>query len=655
MSDFFSTAEDQVREYSSRYRYLYFAIGLLSALFFFRLWYLQILQGSELRIFSEKNRLKETKIAAPRGIVFDRENKILVENRTGFEVTLQPQYVTDLQKTAEMAGQILGIQPSRIVSLVQKSRRQNGPFRPVKIKDNLSREEVFQLKMMRIDYPGMDISETVVRSYPLMKNGSQLFGYVGEISKKQLPLLNARAPNSFEQGDIIGKSGLEEIHDTLIRGHDGVSVVQVDARGRDASLEAPSFLGALGQVQDAKPGNSLVLTIDKDVQEVAYKAFVETGRIGAVVAMRPNGEVIAWVNAPSFDPNTFSTRISGDLWSQLVNDPFRPMRNKVVQDAVSPGSTFKAIVALAGLEEGIINPSTTHFCPGFYKFGRRVYHCHQKHGHGEVNVYQALERSCDVFFYKVGLQLGVDRIAKYSQALGLGKLSGVDIRNEVAGLIPTSEWKRAAYGEEWQPGENLSTAIGQGFVSTTALQMAGAYSVIASDGFLYKPYLVQKVLDPSGKLLHEYGPQLIRDLSENSTGGLKISRKNFEVVKEGLHLVANGNLGTAKFWKIPGLEFSGKTGTTQLRSFTADQIYKRCEDRPISHRHHGWFIGYAPPDQPKIVVSVLAEHSCHGNMGGVPVARDIIAAYMKKYHPELVKTPQNGPKVIDLSPEVTDE
>ena len=644
MSDFFATSDDQAKEFSSRYKYLHFAIATLGIVFFFRLWYLQIMQGSELRAFSEKNRIKETKIQAPRGMILDRENKILVENLPGFELTIQPQYTLDLEKTASDVGTVLKIPPAKIVSMVQKSKRQNGPFRPVKIKDNLSRDEVFLLKLLRMDHPGLEISETVVRSYPLVQNGAQLFGYVSEISKKQLPVLNAKfAEPKFEPGDLIGKSGLEEYYDSQIRGSDGVSVVQVDARGREAAqAEGPSFLGVLGQTQEAVPGNSLILTVDKDIQEVAAKSFAGEGRIGAVVAMTPQGEVLAWVNAPSYDPNSFSTGLTGDIWSQLVNDPFKPLRNKVIQDHTPPGSTFKAIVALAALEEKVITEKTTHYCPGHLSFGKRVYHCHLERGHGEVNVFQALEQSCDVFFFKVGMALGIDRIAKYAQALGLGHKTGIELLNESAGLVPNSEWKKQAMGEEWQPGENLSHAIGQGFLLTTAMQMAVAYNAIATEGSIVRPFVVRRVFGPKGDVLQEWGPQKIGDVGENGNGAVKISKRSFAIVKEGLRMVVNGSRGTAGRYKIKGLEMAGKTGTVQLRSFTADQIYQKCESRPIQNRHHGWFVSYAPADKPEIVVAVLAEHSCHGGSGAAPTAHNVIEAYMKKYHPEAFKSDTSG-------------
>lgn len=644
MSDFFSMGDEQSKEYASRFKYVYGMIGILAAVFFVRLWFLQVIQGSELRAFSEKNRIKETKIQAPRGMILDRENRILVENLPGFEVTLQPQYTTELEKTAEVLSQVLKIPAPRIVTLVQRSKRQNGPFRPVRIKDHLSRDEVFLLKLLRMDHPGLEISETVVRSYTLGPNGSQLFGYVSEVSKRQLPALNAKYKEPrFQQGDLVGKAGLEEVYDTDIRGEDGVSIVQVDAKGREAAVsDVPSFLGSLGRTLEATPGNSLVLTVDRDLQEVAHKAMADRGRIGAVVAMSNLGEILAWVNGPSYDPNVFSMGVTSETWSQLINDPFKPMRNKVIQDHVPPGSTFKALVALAGLEEKVITERTTHYCPGFLNFGRRPYHCHLKKGHGEVNVTQSLEQSCDVFFYKAGIQLGIDRIAKYASLFGLGKKTRINLMNENSGLVPTSDWKKASYGEEWQPGENLVHAIGQGFWLTTALQMAVAYNAIGTEGEIVRPFVVRKMMDPSGQLVREWKPEVLANVGPEGNSPLKVSAKSFQIVKEGLRMVVNGSRGTAARHKIKGMEMSGKTGTVQLRAFAADQIFQKCDSRPVAQRHHGWFVAYAPSHKPEIVVAVLAEHACSGSGGAGPIAKDIVDAYVKKYHPELGAKPADG-------------
>lgn len=633
MNQYLNT-EQEAKEYLPRYRLLYGLIAFTVTIFFIRLWYLQIINGTELRQFSEQNSIKETKIPAPRGIIYDRNGEILVENLPGFEVTISPQYVTDLAGTTDAVARALSMPQQTVLQMVQKSKRMNGPFRPVKIKDNLSRDEIFNLEIIKQDYSGIDIKENVLRSYPLKTNGAQLFGYVGEISKRQLPILNEKYDGKikFNQGDIIGKAGLEEVLDYDLRGRDGISVQQVDARGREA-ISSTNLLGNLAGITPASPGNNVMLTIDKDIQEAAYNAFIGQGRIGGLVAMKTNGEILAWVSGPSFDPNQFSTGISPQLWSKLINDPDKPLRNKVIQDHNSPGSTFKPLVAVAALSENVITPNTVVSCPGQMRFAGRPYHDTLKQGHGNLVVTQAIEQSANIFFYKMGIALGIDRMFKYCDALGIGHKTEVELQGERAGLMPSAEWKQQTIGEEWQPGENLSVAIGQGFVLTTPLQMAVAYNAIGNGGKVVKPFLIRKVLSADNKIIKEFEPQVVRDLGDPN-GPFHLKKEVFDTVKEGLRKVVNGERGTARGSKLAFVEMAGKTGTSQVMSFSADQIYIKCETRPKHQRHHGWFIGYAPADNPEIAIGVLAEHSCHGASGAAPAAKEVIKAFVAKYHPE---------------------
>ncbi|MCB0368566.1 MAG: penicillin-binding protein 2 [Bdellovibrionales bacterium] len=641
---------DESKEYWGRYKYLYFAIALTFITFSIRLWYLQIISGSELRDFSEKNRIKQVKIPAPRGLILDREGKILVQNLPGFEAVLSPQYISDLDELSKNIAPIIDIKPEKIISKVKRSRRVNGPFATIKLKENLSREEVFRLKRIRLDNPGLEIRETILRNYPLGKDGAQLFGYVSEISKKQLPLLNDlyKGILKFEQGDIIGKSGLEENLEKNIRGADGIRFIQVDAHGRETSFKNPNILGEKISDQEAIHGNNAVLTIDRDIQEAAYKSFTDLGRVGSLVAVKSDGEVLAWLSEPAYDPNEFASSISAKKWRELISDPFKPMRNKVIQDHHSPGSTFKPFVALAALEENKITDTQILPSPGIFYFGRRPYHDSKRGGHGYINLYSAIEQSANVFFYQLGIKLGIDKMHDYIYDLGIGQKTGIELSREVSGNMPSAEWKKKNRGEEWQDGENLSTAIGQGFVNTTLLQMTMGYNTIGQDGKVYKPYVVQKIIDQDGKVIKENYPQMVRDLTQEQPNGVKISRKNFEIVKKAMKRVANGEHGTARFWKIPGVEMAGKTGTAQVVGFSADQIFGNCMSRPIHLRHHGWYIAFAPAENPEITVGVLAEHACHGSVGAAPIVRDVIKAYFEKYHPEVIAEAIKNKKMKNL-------
>lgn len=643
---------EAAKEYLPRYRHIYMLLAVTFVTFTVRLWFLQIIKGTELREFSEKNRIKEIKLMAPRGLVFDREGRILVENLAAYDAVILPQYVEDLERTTRALSLAVGMESDKILQKIQKRRRQMGPFAIVKIKENLSLDEVFKVQMLRIDYPGIEVRENVIRSYPLGPNGAQLFGYVAEISKKQLPILNQQFKDkfTFEQGDLIGKSGVEELRDIELRGRDGYSFIQVDAHGREIAATDNKILGQQVKDIEATPGHNIQLTIDRDLQEVAYKSFTDLQRTGAIVAMKSDGEVLAWVSTPSFDPNEFSKGISPELFSKMINDPFKPFRNKVIQDHTAPGSTFKPLMAVASLEEKVVTPTTIVNAPGALKFGNRLYHDHLKGGFGNITIFEAIERSSNVFFYKMGIALGIDRIFKYISLFGLGTRTNIELKRENNGLLPSAEWKKKTIGEEWQPGENLSTAIGQGFVTATPLQMAVAYNTIGTEGKVVKPFLIRKVIDPRGQVIEEHQPEVVRDLQQLQPNGVKISLETFKTVKEAMRRVVQGDRGTAKFWRVPNIEMAGKTGTSQVRSFSADDIYTECTSRPLRLRHHGWFVAFAPADKPEIAVAILAEHACHGSTGAAPVARDIVQAYMKKHHPELF--PDKELKRTKISPVV---
>jgi penicillin-binding protein 2 len=636
MSQYISNP-DEAKEFHSRYRALAIFVVVTFLVFILRLVWLQIIQGNELRQFSENNRIKQNKIMAPRGLILDRDGKALVENLPGFEVIISPQYVEDLKGLAEKVGPILDMEPEKIIEKFKRSKRINGPFAIIRLKDNLSREEVFRLKRIRLDTAGLEIRESIIRHYPLREDGAQLFGFVGEISKQEIAKLNEKYKNSFsfEQGDIVGKTGLEENLEENIRGTDGVSFVQVDAHGRKTITEIPNIYGQ--QIKDLDPihGNSAYLTIDRDLQEAAYKSMTENKRIGAVVAMRSNGEILTWLNSPSYDPNAFSTEITPKLWAKINSDPYKPLRNKVIQDHFWPGSTFKPLVALAALQDKAITDKTLINAPGKFWFGNRWFHNHNKNGEGIITVYDAIERSSNVFFYQMGIKLGVDKIYNYVSLLGIGQRTQIEMDREAPGRLPNSAWKKSIKGEEWQPGENLTLGIGQGYVTVTPLQMAVAYNTIATEGKVVKPFIVKKVVDHDGNILMERTSEVVRDITLPQPNGYKIDPETFRIVKEAMRRVANGAHGTARGFKVPGVQMAGKTGTAQVMSFSADQIYQKCEGRPMHMRHHGWYVAWAPWDKPEIVVSVLTQHSCSSH-AALPIARDIMEAYFKKYHPEVI-------------------
>lgn len=639
MSEYISNPEE-ARSYQNRFKPLYVFVFITALIFVLRLMWLQIYMGRELRTFSEKNRVKQNKIFAPRGLILDRENRNMVENISGYEVVIQPQYLEDQQAVADVISPIISIPPDRIIDKIKKNKRLNGPFATIRIKENLTRDEVIRLKRIRLNYPGLEIRDSILRYYPLDENGAQLFGYVGEISKKELDNMIQRKGTekpTLAQGDIVGKSGIEELLDDKIRGQDGVRFIQVDAHGRETITEIPNIYGEKIQDLDPTHGNNAVLTLDRDIQLAAYNSFELNKRIGSLVAMKPNGEILAWINTPSFNPNYFATEIPAKIWSELITNPFRPLRNKAIQDHFSPGSTFKPFVAMAALQDGAITENTHIFAPGRFRFGNRWYHNHNKNGEGNITVKEAIERSSNVFFYQMGIKLGVDKMYNYISLFGLGNKTGIEFPREVPGILPSAKWKEQNKGEPWQPGENLSMAIGQGYVNVTPLQMAIAYNAIATEGKIVRPITIKKIIDQEGNTIGEYEPEEVRDITKPDANGFKFDPANFKVVKEAMRRVANGTSGTARHWKVPGVEMAGKTGTAQVMNFSADQIYRSCESRPIASRHHGWYVAWAPWDKPEIVVSVLTLHSCHGNTAAAPIVRDVVMAYYKKNHPEIIE------------------
>ncbi len=616
-----------------------------------RLWYLQIIHGEEFREFSNKNLLKSSDVYAPRGRIYDRDGKVLVENLPAYKAVITPQYTDNLENLAKDLAPALEMEPKDIVDRVKKSKRQNGPFFPVDIKRHLTRDELFKVELIKLDHSGLDAQEFILRHYPYAGEVAHTLGYVREISKKEIPRLNKLYDNKikFKQKDIVGKKGLEEAFDINLRGMKGQSFVIVDAKGQERTQQRMSAIGEILKNTPPTPGSDIFTTLDIELQQKASEAFQKFDRVGSLIAMTPKGEILAWVSYPSFDPNEFSKRLSPEVWRKWVNNSDRPLRNKAIQDHYAPGSTFKPIVALAGLQEKAIKANEHVHAPATYRLGRRVWHDHTQTGQGYIEVREALERSSNVFFYKLGLELGPDKMSKYANALGLGQTTGIPIRGEVKGHVPTSAWKKKRWGEPWQDGESLNTAIGQGHVLVTTIQLAQAYSAIALDGAVYKPQIIKKMeapVDPDWEFEQKsFTPILERNLSEDTDAEYFVDKEHFKVVKEGLWRVVNGRQGTARRtqFKKP-FSVAGKTGTAQVRRFSADQIYKPCPKRRKQEKHNGWFAGYGSVEgEPQITIAVLTEHSCT-SAAAVPIAKEVFEAYFKKYHNMRVDDKNAKPK-----------
>jgi penicillin-binding protein 2 len=402
--------------------------------------------------------------------------------------------------------------------------------------------------------------------------------------------------------------------------------MEVDARGRMKKYAKNNLLFSNIKNQPATPGNNIRLTVDRDMQQTAFEAL--EGKVGSAVAIDVNtGEILSMVSRPSFDPTQFSKGLSKSYWASIVNNKFNPLRDRTIQEHYSPGSTFKTITAIAALEEDIIQPEQIINCGGVFKLGRRPYHDWKINGHGKTNVVKSLRQSVDVYYYKIATMLDIDILADYAKRLGFGSKTGINLPRETLGLIPTKEWKKKQFNEEWQLGETLSCAIGQSYVLATPIQLATAYAAIANGGKLYRPKLVRDIFSNSGQVLQSFKPELVSTV--------KFSEETMKYIHQGLYEVVNVRKGTAWWSRGRGIRMAGKTGTSQVRSMNKKELFSKCKDMPYESRHHGIFVGFAPFDNPQVAVAVVVEHGCSGSGAAAPVAKEIITTYMKKYHNEL--------------------
>ncbi len=595
-----------------------------------RLWYLQIVKGPHLRMYSENNYLKKQKVVAPRGVFLSRNNKVLASNQLQLELQLTPQYSADIQKVSQEIAPIIKIPSERLEKNIIESKKYNGLFYPVTLKKQLSINQVFKLKRLREFYPEININEYIIRFYPLGERAFHVLGYMGEVSKQQLKKWNYLFDEAFyfKSGDVIGQNGIEQIWERNVRGHDGVNFIEVDAYSRHILHPSKKYLWNL-KPQKYIPGHHLVLTIDEDIQNAAFKAMNRKDAIGprngAVVVMKTNGEILALVSSPSYDPNKFSAVLSSESWKEIRKQPSKLLLNKAIQNHYPPGSIIKPFVTFAALQEGLLKPDTLINSPSRIRVGRRIFHDHKQTGYGEINLFQAIEESSNTFFYQIGRQLGMDKMASYFKLFGLGEKTKIKLPGEIFGFIPTSRWKEKTFNKKWQKGEDLVHAIGQGYILVTPLQVAIAFNAIATKGKIVRPFLVRRIVNSKDEVVKEFVEKRTNDLSEY------IDTQHFETVQKALTQVVHGPKGTARWWKVKGYKMAGKTGTSQVHSFKKGEVYKDCRQKEIQRRNHGWFVAFAPVEKPEIVVSVLTEHSCFGSSGSAPVARDIIRAYLKKY------------------------
>ena len=601
---------EEPEELRASHTYLFLAVICLFLVILLRLWYLQIIRGSEFRILSESNRTRVQDILPPRGQVLDRNGELLVDNRPAYELAVVREDVADVDALTGRLTYLLG-RPWEEIRANLESAKMQPAFKPAVILTGLNREELAAVETFRYELPGVVVQVKPQRKYLHELLASHVIGYLGEINQDELGQERYR---HNRMGDLIGRYGIEQAWETELHGRRGWRVVEVDASGR--------VLKVIRQT-NSSPGNNLILTLDARLQQAAQDALGNTA--GAVVALDPrNGEILAMASSPTFSQNDFVLGIDQDTWNKLVDDPLHPLENRAISGQYPPGSTFKIISAVAALEEGVVTPQTIINCTGGYQFGDRVFHCWKKWGHGPVDMHRALVESCDVYFYEVGRRLGVDRLAKYSQAFGLGSQTGVGLINEKPGLVPTSEWKKKRFGVSWQQGETLSVIIGQGFNLATPLQMAQAVAVAANGGTVYRPHLAKALSDLDGGVVRTIEPEVIRQLH--------LKPETVKVIREGLSGVVNEAHGTGKVAKVEGVTVGGKTGTAQV---VGRKVQEDAEGEiPYQYRDHAWFVAFAPVDNPEIAVAVVAEHAGHGGSAAAPIAQRVMDAY---FHPDSPK------------------
>jgi penicillin-binding protein 2 len=603
MAEFTAPVEDR-RSVTIRLVVLQVGCAVVFTMLAFSFWYLQVVQNEKFEQLAENNHQRTIPLRAPRGVMLDRNGAVLVENRSSFTISIVREQTRDLDNTIRMLSEIAGLDQKYVRDVINRNRREPS-YRPIVVVDDASFAQVAALMARKLDLSGVQVEQVPTRQYPKDSFAAHLFGYVGEASEGQV------ASEGLHSGAIVGQAGVEKTYNKLLMGEDGAKVVVVNSMGREIDeVEEESF--------PANEGRRVQLTIDIDLQRAAEEGFKAGGFNGAAVVMDPRtGEMLAFTSRPSYDPNDFAAGIDRTLWAGLNSDPLKPLTNRALQGLYSPGSTFKIVVAVAALEEGVITPNFRVSCGGGAVFYGRYFQCHKKGGHGSVDLREAMEKSCNVYYYTIGNMTGVDRIHKWATLLGLGEKTGIDLPNESSGLVPSTEWKRKRYNEKWYAGETISVAIGQGQVSITPISLAVTMSTVANGGTRHVPYLLKAV--DEGKGWKPVAPPTPKSR-------VQLKPETVKALHDGLFYVVN-RAGTGGRARIEGRDVSGKTGTAQVISLTGGRQAAGRTNKDL--RDHGWFVFFAPRDNPEIAGVVFGEHNEHG-YNSAPIAKHVIETYFAK-------------------------
>lgn len=562
-----------------------------------RLYYLQVIEALKYKTLADENRISTRMLVPLRGAVFDRNGNVLANNKQNLSALIVAEQTPSIDKTLSEFKKYIPL-TEKEEEKIRKEIKNKRKFVPIELKNNLTWEEVSALQLNAQSLPGVVIDAGLNRAYPLGKYTAHFLGYVGSVDEKE----KNEDPLLMVPGFKIGKSGLEKFFEQDLRGQSGNIKLEVNAYGRVMKEM---------ERNNGKEGKSLNLTIDSNLQQYAQDVFGDNS--GAAIVMDVHsGEILAFVSVPSFDPNLFTQGISHQDWNSLLYNEKNPLVNKAIAGQYSPGSTFKIAVALAALENKVVTPQKEFLCSGAMPLGNHIFHCWKHAGHGKQNMVEAIKNSCDIYFYEVALLLGIEKIADMAHILGLGEKTGITLDNEQKGLIPDKEWKEKRFGEKWQKGETVIAGIGQGYVQVTPLQLAVMTSRVANGGYEVSPSFTKLSLKEKGKIKK-----------------LPISRKNLDIVKQGMFEVVNGERGTAtaSAFNINGAKMSGKTGTTQVRRISMKERQSgiiKDEDLPWKLRNHALFVGFAPHDKPKYAVAVIVEHGSSGSGTAAPIASKIL-------------------------------